>query len=962
MAKSFLKYTFVTTASAAVLSAFIGAGAKDRSTHTYPSFDDDNSTPVVETTPPDSPNVDPIKYKFKDESIQDPLNYPNGGGLKLNDPSNIKKEVVYDPSTGQYNITQKMGEQDYRPPTFMTQDEYMDYQLHKQVKSYWKQRTGAESMNQSSRALIPKLHVNSELFDRVFGGNTVDIRPQGTAQLIFGVNNSRTENPILPVRQRSITTFNFNEKIQLNVIGKIGDKLKLTTNYNTEATFDFENQMKIEYNGHEDEIIKKIEAGNVTLPLTGSLITGSTSLFGIKTQLQFGRLTATTLLSQQKGKKSEINVTGGAQITQFEVTGDNYESNRHYFLSQFFRERFDTALSKLPFIQSTINISKMEVWVTNRSSITTDLRNIVAFADLGEDSAHVSTYTKPFIVDSAGYYPKNGANNLYHQLADTMTGYLKSRDINKIAALLPGQYAISRDYESIQLARRLAPTDYTINQKLGYISLNQALNYDEILGVAFQYTVDGKTYQVGEFSTDGIESPKPLIVKLLKGTITNPRLPLWDLMMKNIYSIGGYQINPQDFQLAVWYNNISTGVDINFLPDGPMKGKPLVQVVALDHLNLNGDAAPDGVFDFLDGITIISSNGRIVFPVAEPFGKYLYNRIANTAPGDPTTMANAEKYAYFQLYDSTKTIALQYPDKNRFKLKGQYKSSSSSEISLNTVNVPQGSVTVTAGAIKLTENVDYTVDYTLGRVKIINEGILNSGTPIKISLESNSLFALQSKTMMGAHFDYKVNKDFILGGTIMRLAERPLTQKVNIGSEPVSNIVAGIDGNYKTEAPFLTRLIDKIPFYSTKQPSYITASGEAARLFPGHSNAIGKDGNSYLDDFEGSISRIDMRPIQYWSLASIPQGQSSLFPEASLFDSLTIGYNRARFNWHTLDPLFTRQTSGLTPANIDNAAMSKHPTREVLETEIFPNKQLPTGSVTYTNVFDLAYFPSERGP
>ncbi|MBI2271867.1 MAG: cell surface protein SprA [Bacteroidetes bacterium] len=966
MANKAIKYTFLAAASATVLSAFIGTKAKERPAGTYPIFKEEGI--AASALPADSPAVPTtkLKYNFKDESVQDPLYYPNSGGLKLTDPTNIDKKIDYDPVTGQYNISQKMGNLDYRPPTYMSPEEYMDYQIQKQVKSYWRQRTTAEATTQANRALIPKLHVSGELFDRIFGGNTVDIRPQGTAELIFGVNNSKTENPILPVKQRSITTFDFNEKIQLNVIGKIGDKLKLTTNYNTEATFDFENQMKIEYNGYEDEIIKKIEAGNVTLPLTGTLITGSTSLFGVKTQLQFGKLTATTIFSQQKGKKSEVNVTGGAQISKFEVTGDNYEANRHFFLSQYFRDRFDTALSKLPVIQSPVSVTKVEVWVTNRSSTTTDLRNIVAFSDLAEDSGHVSKYLKsPIIEDSTGYLPKNGANNLYYQMADSLVGKLRDRDFPKVSANLAGTpYVIARDYERIELARKLAPTEFTFNPRLGFISLNQSLNYDEVLAVAFQYSINGKTYQVGEFSTDGITSPKPLYIKLLKGTTVNPRLPIWDLMMKNIYSIGGYQINPQDFRLEVWYNNLSTGVDINFLPDGPYKGIPLVQVLPLDRLNLNGDATADGVFDFIDGVTISAANGRIIFPVAEPFGSYLYKKILGSPPTSDTltTRPFAEKYAYKQLYDSTKTAAIQIPEKNRFKLKGSYKSSSSSEIALNTVNVPQGSVTVTAGGIKLTENIDYTVDYTLGRVKIINEGILNSGTPIKISLESNSLFALQSKTMIGAHFDYRVNKDFILGSTIMRLTERPLTQKVNIGDEPISNTVVGLDGNYKTEVPFITKLVDKLPFISTKQPSNLVASGEVAKLFPGHNKAIGKDGNSYIDDFEGSISRIDIKSPQAWSLASIPQGQPGLFPEASLNDSLPAGFNRARLNWYIIDPLLLRNTPGLTPGNLGPNEMSDNFTREVLETEIFPNKQLPSGTPTNTPVFDLAYYPQDRGP
>lgn len=951
--RSLFKYAFTGAFSLALLAVFFRSDARMspiRSLASSKGF-------LVETLASDTPTEElKLKYPFKDKSLTDPLHEDyRDGGLKLKDPSNINTSLEYDPVTGQFNIKQKMGELDYRSPSYMDAEEYSDYAFKKAVKNYWKQRSHAEASKQS-KPLIPKLRVGGEYFDRIFGGNTVDIRPQGSAELIFASNTSRTENPALPVKQRKISTFDFDEKIQLNVIGKIGDKLKLTTNYNTQATFDFENQMKLEYTGYEDEIIKKIEAGNVSLPLTGSLITGSQSLFGIKTQLQFGKITATTVFSQQKGKKSEVNVTGGAQTSKFEIAGDAYEANKHYFLGQFFRKQYNGALANLPTINSGVNITKIEVWVTNKTSATENTRNIVAFTDLGEEDP--SNIITPGVSTTGVSIPQDSANTLYPKKF-TQT-YPNVRDVNKALSTLTGSplfYKSVQHFEKLENARKLAPTEFTFNPRLGFISLNQALNYDEVLSVAYQYTYGGKVYQVGEFSTDGIASPDALMVKMLKSTNVATSSPMWDLMMKNVYSIGAYQINPKDFVLEIWYNNSATGTDINYLPEGTgITGKPIIQLVNLDKLNTQLSPIPDGVFDFLDGVTIMATNGRVFFPVLEPFGADLRAKFAS----NEQTLAN--KYVFEQLYDSTKTVAQQFPEKNRFKLKGSYQSSSSSDISLGAPNVPPGSVTVTAGGIPLTENIDYTVDYTLGRVKIINEGILNSGTPIKISLESNSLFNIQAKTLLGTHIDYRINKDFSLGGTILNLTERPLTRKVNIGDEPISNTIWGLDGNYRTDAPFITRLVDKIPLIETKAMSSITASGEFAQLIPGHSKAIGKDGNSYIDDFEGSTSSIDLKTPSAWFIASTPQGQTGLFPEASFHDSLPYGFNRAKLSWYVIDPLFLRQTNNLTPANIDKDEMSNNQVREVLETELFPNKQNPNGQVTNIPMLDLSYYPNERGP
>lgn len=960
--KKFIKYSLFGGVSLGLLSIVFGSRADISSAAWSPESEDES---IV--LPVDSPETggDSLPYPFEDNSLQNPLWFPNNSGLTLDDPSNIQTNVEYDPATGNYNVTQKMGNLDYRPPTYMDQEEYLDYELKKSVKDYWHQRTHAESMNET-KAIIPKLHVGGEVFDRIFGGNTVDIRPQGSAELIFGVNTSKTDNPQIPEKQRKISTFDFNEKIQLNVIGKIGDKLKLTTSYNTEATFDFENQMKLEYTGYEDEIIKKIEAGNVSLPLNGSLITGSQSLFGIKTQLQFGRLTATTIFSQQKGKKSEVEVTGGAQLNKFEITGDNYDANKHYFLSQYFRDNFNTALASLPIVNSPVNITRVEVWVTNRTATTENTRNIVALSDLGEvDQNKLNAGISPQagVIVSGAAYPANTANNLDTLLSpnmpfrnSTQPGYT-----NPVTYLQTPLFGISpplqpvKDFEFIEQARRLQPTEFTVNTRLGFISLNQALNYDEVLAVAFQYTINNQTYQVGEFSTD-IAAPNALVVKLLKSQNVSVRYPMWDLMMKNIYSIGAYQVNPEDFRLEIWYNNRATGVDVPYIPEGSLNGKPLIQVMDLDKLNAQGDPSPDGVFDFIDGLTINASNGRVIFPEVEPFGNDLMNEFQLPQEGTIAT-----KYVFQELYDSTRTRAQQFLEKNRYKLRGQYKSSSSSDISLNAVNIPQGSVTVTAGGITLQENIDYTVDYALGRVKIINEGILNSGTPIKISLESNSLFNIQSKSLLGTHLDYRVNKDFTIGGTVLNLTERPITNKINIGDEPISNTIWGLDANYRTEAPFLTRWIDKLPLLETKEQSNITFAGEFAHLIPGHSRAIGKNGNSYIDDFEGSQTTIDIKSQAAWVLASTPQGQPQLFPEGDS-STLAYGYNRARLAWYVIDPLFLRQTNGLTPSHLDNDAVrSNNFTREILETEIFPNKQPPSGQPINIPTLDLAFYPHERG-
>lgn len=931
----------------------------------------------------DTPETD-LPYKFEDNKGNEPI-YDDKHKLYLENPSNVKTDIQYNPTTGNYDVTQKIGSLDYRPDTYIDAQDYQDYIFKKSTHDYWKTKIAADDMNKPRKGIVPKLQVNSELFDRIFGGNTVDIRPTGTAELIFGLNRNKTLNPAIPQKQQKVTNFDFNMRIQLNLIGKIGDKLKITTSYNTEASFDWENQVKLDYTGYEDEIIKKIEAGNVSLPLNSSLITGSQSLFGIKTQLQFGRLTMTTILSQQRGKKQEVSIQGGAQTQQFAVNGDQYEANKHFFLSHYFRDNYNTWMGTLPVVSTPIVITKVEVYLLNQTGNTEQTRNVIAFEDLGEDSLHIhpnfvatSAYPNPClsnqayaVFDSAGVIPHNGANSLYSIMSNTNTGILKDRQISQASSALTsatlvtnscngtsGQYMIqSRDFDLIGNARKLNSTEYTLNNRLGFISLNQSLNNDQALAVSFQFTYNGKTYQVGEFSDQLPDNTKAIFAKLLKGVNVNVRYPSWDLMMKNVYSLGAYNLNQQDFQLNVYYNNIETGVDIPYIPFGSINGTQLIRVLDCDKLSVNGDRFSDGVFDFLPGYTINPANGRVYFTTIEPFGTTLQSKF--TGVDDFPT---ANKYLFQELYDSTRVSAQQLQEKNRYKIKGSYKSSSGSEISLNALNIPQGAVVVTANGVRLTENTDYTVDYTLGRVKIINESILNSGAQIKVSVESNSLFNVQQKSLMGSRFDFKVNRDLTLGGSILRYSEKPVTQKVSAGDEPVSNIIYGLDYNYKTEVPFLTRVIDRIPLINTKEMSSITTQGEYAQLIPGNAAAIGKKGNSYIDDFEGSISLIDIRSPQSWFLASIPQGQPSLFPEASSNDDIDIGKNRARFNWYTIDPALTRNQSGVTPSNYNKNVYSNNLYRQVLETELFPGKTPPNGQPVVLPVLDLGFYPAERGP
>lgn len=909
--------------------------------------------------PPDSTNTANLHYPFVGDANMFYIGNPNTNALYLKPPKNIQRTIEYDPLTNQYVVKNKMGTLDYRRPNRLTMQEYMTLDEQESVMSYWKERSASASSAAGQDGIIPKIHIGGKAFDRIFGSNTIDIRPQGSAELKFGVINNKREDPALTTRQQNVTNFDFQEKIQLNVMAKIGEKINFKVNYNTEqSSLQFENKVNLRYEGDEDEILQLIEAGDVNLPLTSTLIQGSQSLRGIKSKLKFGKFTVTSVFSEQRSETKSMTVQGGAQKTEFEINIDEYEENKHFFLAQYFRNHYEQALADLPIVSSNINITKVEVWVTNIGAPTTENRNVLAMQDLGE----YIPYNNAFQPKINGQMPSNQSNTL-RQVVDTNV----VRNISTITNYMQGQLGLvsGLDYEKVELARKLKPSEYSLNSKLGFISLNTRLTPNQVMAVAYQYTIvgDDKVYQVGEFSDQGIVAPNTLMVKLLRSTAVNTQSLMWDLMMKNVYSLNAYQVNSMDFMLNVLYTGGEDGVPKGYLPKGNanIKGVPLIEVLKLDRLDQQMNPYPDGVFDFVNnaatnGGTIQASNGRVFFPVLEPFGSYLREKLADEAL--------AEEYCFDSLYSLTKSEAQQYPAKNKFILEGYYASSSSSEITLNALNVPKGSVKVTAGGIPLTENVDYTVDYTLGRVRIINEGILNSGTPINISMESNALFGVQrTKRMMGTHFDYEVNPKLHLGGTLLNLREKSMTQKTNLGDDPINNTIWGFDFAYQSESKWLTRMIDKLPLIETNAPSNFSVNGEFAHFLPGHSRTIGSTGTSYVDDFEGSKATIDLKMYSHWVLASTPQGQTQagMFPEAAIGTGLNYGMNRAKLNWYTIDPIFYDE-GNQRPKNITLTEISRDEVRRVYEKEVFPNKQNDDGIPTVISVFNLSYYPNERGP
>lgn len=886
------------------------------------------------------------RFKVRETVLQDEKEVKKKAA-DLKDPENLKTDVFYDEKTNTYRMGTKLGEEFLGVPFFMTKEEYQKWGLQQSINQFFRNKNDEEFQAKGKE----KFDFTDMKFDlgpasKIFGPGGVQIKTQGSAELKLGANTRVVDNPSLSERNRKVFGFDFDEKINVSVNGKVGDKVNMDFNYNSDATFNFDAQaLKLRYEGKEDEIIKLIEAGDVSLPSNSSLIRGASALFGVRTDMQFGKLKLQTVISQKKSSSKSVSSKGGIQLTNYEFSADNYDENRHFFLAYYFRDHYDESMEMLPNIMSGITINRIEVWTTNKSGATTNTRNIVAFTDLAEQR-HISN---PMWSPSGTEVPSNGSNNLYGELNGSLSA---ARDISMVTTTLDGAgLQGGTDYEKLESARLLSSSEYQLNTALGYISLKSTLQPDQVLAVAFEYTYRGQLYQVGEFSTDRKDNKSALFVKALKNTANNPTMGNWDLMMKNVYSLGATSVQKEKFLMDIQLLSDTSGVYLSYLPEPNLKDKKILALLGLDRLDNNNKRNPNSYFDFVEGYTIDPTYGRIYFPVVEPFGEHLEKVI-----GDPEI---AKRYVYKELYDSTKIVAKQIAEKNKFRITGEYKATKRDEIQLGAMNIPKGSVVVTAGGMTLMEGSDYTVDYYSGIVKIINQSILDAGTAVNVSLESNTDYGMQRKTMFGFNWQYDYSKNFQFGGTFMHLGEKPLTTKVAMGSEPLNNTLWGLNVSWKQQSQWLTNVFDKIPILECSAPSNINLTADFAHLIAGKNK--GSQGNaSYVDDFENAKNGIDISNPVEWTLSSVP----SPFPESRYSNDIRYGQNRALLAWYYIDPLFTRRSSSLTPGHIkgDLKQLSDPDVREIPQSELFPNKSINFKESSTLNVLNLAYYPNERGP
>ena len=893
-------------------------------------------------------------------------------------PQRWKTEVEFDSSSGGYVARERIGDLDVRDPISLDRHSYRSMVLRRNLDENWAELVAqSEQRRRQSRRgglgfniVVPGGRQSA--FTTIFGKPDVSLRVNGNADIRAGFNYQQSEQQSI-FGQKARIDPEFKQDLQLGINGSIGDKMQINVNYDTQNKFDFENKLELKYTGYEDEIIQSIEAGNVLLNTPSKLIRGGQSLFGIKSEFQIGGVHLTTVMSQQEGQASNKQISGGTEATPFEIRPIEYDDGRHYFLGYYFRNRWEDALSdpgRIILANGFERIDNIELWRFDSGYRVEeeDVREVVAMVDVGESSD---------ILDLANTFTSAGPADLPGPALDQYTeedlAILRDRNQSADNFLGSSGKGLSErsDFQTGPFKRLEKNIDYTVDEQLGYITLNARLNEDQAIAVAYRYFVNGAPRQVGDFSTDtgGADENTRLVLKLLRprspeqpGPTSNPAA--WYLEMRNIYRLGASQLNSTGFELNIEYARPGQAAQTKI--PALSGNRTLLDLLGLDRLTQDGAPGSDEIFDYVNGITIVPSKGLLIFPYLEPFG----SRISEIATANSTDPSD---YAFLELYRQKKQNAQTITKYNLYRITGEYKGSVASTYDLNSfAGIVPGSIRVTSAGAELTENVDYIVDYTGGSVTITNDAYLIEGRNIDISFEENSFAQIQKKSLLGLRADYDLDERLSLGATGMRLSEKSPTDKFRIGEEPISNFIWGVDGSFDSDVDWLTRAIDKVPLLQTRQASRITLSGEFAQLRPGHTQTqafsrsrrdLRKDGRdfnrdelngiSYLDDFEGFETTLPLTQPGSWRISSAPDS-------IGIVDNADPAADSLRTNWRASGAWY--RINNNTLSEIDALAYNVDAVRTIEINEVYPDRELNGQTDRTLSTFDFYINPHERGP
>jgi cell surface protein SprA len=723
--------------------------------------------------------------------------------------SGYKREVKID-STGQFiNFSEKIDNFDYNLPTYLTLDDYILARRRMNLQSKWLSSTvgrlgetsGLQGRGgQGIRIDIP-VEIKSKAFQAIFGGGTVGLDVSGEINIRGGLRREKHSEVKTALNRANDTNFKMEQTQRFRVQGHVGDKVTIGIDQDSERAFDFENNIKLKYEGYEDEIIQSIEAGNIALSLPGTRFVTfggkSSGLFGIKTAATLGNLQLTAIASQEKGEKKKLSLTGGASQDATRIEDYQYKKGTYYFLDDYYRRQY---LKR-----------------NQNGDFLVDADRIVRKIELYKSAPN---YQQRFSESIRGWA-------WIPEKADTSKFVIMTGDTNTVD---PEHY---RGY-----FLRLEKTDYYVNKELGFIRMQTPLQDGEVLAVAYQDSV-GRIRGDIQFSPD---TSDVIQLRLLKTQNPRPSDDTWNLEWKNVYNLGGRNIPKDGFEIRIYYKPASGDPQETHKIEGSDKAKTWLELFGLDRANQSGEAKPDNIID--DNPNIINyALGELYFPDLQPFNP-ISSEYQNTLPSDMRVSS---------IYDTTVQSVINAESNFYLEIKSQNRSS---EYRLG-MNVIENSEEVRLNDVKLTRGSDYTIDYFTGTIRILNEKALAANANLDITYESNQIFQIEKKTVMGARAEYALWDESFIGATFMYLNERTLEQKPRVGKGPMRNMIWDVNTALAFKPFFLTKMANWLPFVDTREASSINFEGEIAQIIPNpntinNENTGDNDGVAYIDDFEAA--------------------------------------------------------------------------------------------------------------
>ena len=804
-----------------------------------------------------------------------------------------KREAKLD-STGQFiNFTETFDDFDFRVPVYMTREDFIETKRINRMRALWL-RTSSNRMSEGTRFKskgggglridIP-IEIRSKTFQKIFGSGSVGLDVTGDISIRGGFRNEKRSEVKTALNRGSDNSFKMEQTQKFNVGGHIGEKVEIRVDQDSEATFDFDNAIHLTYTGDEDEVIKSIEAGNISISLPGTEFVTfggkSSGLFGIKTSMQLGRLGLTAVASQEKGEKKKLSLAGGASEEAKEIQDYNYKKGTYYFLDESYRGNY-------------LHTDDDGVFIT-------DPNKYIHKIEIYKSAAN---YQQKYSESIRGWAltPKAGATTAEQITSGTVT---------------PEDTSIVDPEHYLGYFIRLEKTEYYLEDRLGYIRLNVPLQDGEVLAVAYKDTTGNIR---GDISFDPNES-QTAILRLLKTKTPRPSDTTWDLEWKNVYNLGGRNIPQDGFELRIFYKPPSGDPQETItLADGKTK-MTYLQLFGLDNSNQAGASEPDNLVD--DNPNIISYGlGELYFPDLKPFDP-ISPKYKALLPEDKRVPA---------IYDTTVQSVINAQSNFYLEIKSQTRNS---EYRLG-MNVIENSEEVTLNGRKLTKDVDYTLDYFTGTLRLLNDEAVAANANLDVTYESNQLFQIDKKTVMGLRAEYALWDDSFIGGTFMYLNERTLDQKIRVGKGPMRNMIWDVNTRMTMKPFFLTRMANFLPFVETRAPSTIKFEGEIAQILPNpntrnNENTGDNDGVAYIDDFEAA-KRVT-----------------------------PIGINRK--SWDFSSPPIRDKDGGI-PSNalVDRGRLRFYnPYTQVPIKQIWPNRDVNANVANSVNVLIMEFDPVENG-